>query len=161
MIRPARKEDVATIIAIAERSWAATYRDILSVEQYDYMIEKFYSPDAVQQTMEEQAFLLCYSGAEATGFAAYQLNYPVSGYCKIHKLYVLPDVHGTGTGRKLVDEIGRIAKEHQCTCLTLNVNKYNKALGFYGKMGFSVVRPEVIHIGRGFVMDDFVMERPL
>lgn len=161
MIRPTSKEDVATIIAIAEKSWVAAYRDILSVEQYDYMIRKFYSPEALQQTMEEQAFLLCYSGGEATGFAAYQLNYPAGGYCKIHKLYVLPDVHGTGTGRKLVHEIAKIAGENQCTRLTLNVNKYNKALGFYEKMGFRVERPEVIDIGRGYVMDDFVMELPL
>lgn len=161
MIFPAAKQDAATIIAIAEKSWAATYREILSAEQYDYMMEMFYSLSAVQQTMEEQTFLICRNGPEATGFVSFQLNYPEAGYCKIHKLYVLPETQGTGTGRKLIDAVEKIAVDHHCSRLTLNVNKYNKALGFYQKMGFSVDRPEVIDIGRGFVMDDFVLIKNL
>jgi ribosomal protein S18 acetylase RimI-like enzyme len=42
--------------------------------------------------------------------------------------------------------------------LELNVNKYNPALGFYKKLGFSVISEEVIEIGEGYVMDDYIME---
>lgn len=161
MISPAVKQDAATIIAIAEKSWAATYREILSAEQYDYMMEMFYSLPAIQQTMEEQTFLICRNGQEVTGFISYQLNYPEDGYCKIHKLYLLPEAQGTGSGRKLIDAVAEIAANHHCSRLTLNVNKYNKALGFYEKIGFSVAYPEVIDIGRGFVMDDFVLIKNL
>lgn len=161
MIIAADKQDIPAIIAIAEKSWAATYRDIISAEQYDYMIGRFYHPAAIEDTMEEQGYLICRNGSEAGGFISYQLNYPQAGWCKIHKLYVLPQTQGSGTGRKLIEAVAQIAADHQCNRLTLNVNKYNKALGFYQKMGFSVARAEVIDIGRGYVMDDFVMELPL
>jgi ribosomal protein S18 acetylase RimI-like enzyme len=40
----------------------------------------------------------------------------------------------------------------------LNVNKNNEARFFYEKLGFSLVKEEVIAIGQGYVMDDYVME---
>lgn len=163
MILQATVQDAATIIGIAEKSWAATYREILSSEQYDYMLGKFYSLPAVEEKLgkHEEVFLLFQAGQEIAGFVSYQLNYPEAGYCKIHKLYVLPEVHGTGAGRKLVNAVTEIALRHHCAYLTLNVNKYNKALGFYEKTGFSVAYPEVIDIGRGYVMDDYVLIKNL
>jgi len=163
MIFRATVQDAATIIGIAERSWAATYREILSPEQYDYMIGKFYSLPAIEQMLNEgnQVFLLYQAGPEASGFISYEPDCPKPGYCKIHKLYVLPEVHGTGAGRKLVDAVTEIALSRQCRYLTLNVNKYNKALGFYKKTGFRIDYPEVIDIGRGYVMDDYVLIKNL
>lgn len=163
MIFAATPEDAATIIAVAEKSWDATYRNILSAEQYDYMLGKFYALPVIRQTIEsrEQVFLLYQAGGRVTGFVSYQLDYPAAGYCKIHKLYVLPEAHGTGTGRKLVEAVEKTAISHGCHRLTLNVNKYNKALGFYQKTGFAIDYPEVIDIGEGFVMDDFVLIKNL
>jgi hypothetical protein len=40
----------------------------------------------------------------------------------------------------------------------LNVNKYNKAQYFYSKLGFAIIKEEVIDIGNDYVMDDYVME---
>ena len=50
------------------------------------------------------------------------------------------------------------AKENNQKAIFLNVNKYNSALNFYTKLGFSIVNDEVIDIGEGYVMDDYVME---
>jgi hypothetical protein len=41
--------------------------------------------------------------------------------------------------------------------LELNVNKYNKAKDFYYSQGFTLRREEVLDIGEGFIMDDFVL----
>jgi hypothetical protein len=43
----------------------------------------------------------------------------------------------------------------------LNVNKYNSAQDFYKKLGFCIDYEEVIDIGNGYVMDDYVMEKEL
>ncbi len=163
MICRATAQDAPTIIGIAEKSWAATYREILSSEQYDYMLGKFYSLKAVEEMLNkaEQVFLLFKTEQEVVGFISYQLDHPGAGYCKIHKLYILPEVHGTGAGRRLVDAVTEIASGHHCNRLILNVNKYNKALGFYERIGFSVAYPEIIDIGRGYVMDDFVLIKNL
>ena len=50
------------------------------------------------------------------------------------------------------------AIENHQKAIFLNVNKYNKARFFYEKLGFTIVKDEVIEIGNGYVMDDFVME---
>ena len=44
--------------------------------------------------------------------------------------------------------------------LELNVNRYNKnALQFYTKQGFAIIKEEDIAIGKGFFMNDFVMQK--
>lgn len=44
----------------------------------------------------------------------------------------------------------------------LNVNKRNEAsIAFYRHCGFAVREEVVIDIGNGFVMDDYVMAKPI
>ena len=161
MIVEATGEHAPAIRAIAEKSWQAAYRDILSVAQYDYMIDLFYALPALRQTMQEQTFLLFMKDDVPVGFVSYQLHCPARGSCKIHKLYMLPEAQGGGAGRKLLEAVTGIAGRKNCQVLTLNVNKYNKALDFYQKVGFSIERAEVIDIGGGYVMDDFVLIKNL
>ena len=77
---------------------------------------------------------------------------------KIHKIYVLPETQGTGLGRQFFELVKEKAKENNQKAIFLNVNKYNSALHFYTKLGFSIVNDEVIDIGEGYVMDDYIME---
>ncbi|WP_257790841.1 hypothetical protein [Flavobacterium columnare] len=41
------------------------------------------------------------------------------------------------------------------------MNKYNKAFYFYKKIGFEIIEEEVIQLGKGYVMDDFVLEKKI
>jgi ribosomal protein S18 acetylase RimI-like enzyme len=41
--------------------------------------------------------------------------------------------------------------------LFLNVNKDNPAIEFYKRFGLEITSSEVIEIGQGYVMDDYVM----
>ena len=44
----------------------------------------------------------------------------------------------------------------------LNVNKGNvRAIAFYQKRGFGVIKSVVLDVGGGFVMDDYVMGKEL
>jgi ribosomal protein S18 acetylase RimI-like enzyme len=43
----------------------------------------------------------------------------------------------------------------------VNVNRHNKALHFYEKYGFKIIREEDIDIGEGYFMNDYVMELKL
>ena len=47
------------------------------------------------------------------------------------------------------------------TELELNVNKYNSAIAFYKKKNFRIIKEELIDIGEGYVMDDYVMRKAL
>ncbi|RZL05186.1 MAG: GNAT family N-acetyltransferase, partial [Pedobacter sp.] len=80
---------------------------------------------------------------------------------KLHKLYVLPEMHGKGIGKILMNEVLNQVKRLGGRALHLNVNKKNKAKTFYEKAGFEIKEAVNLDIGNGFFMDDYVMEMKL
>lgn len=159
MIRKAEIKDIDSIVQIAQKSWEVTYKEILSPEQQEYMIRRSYSKDVIEKLILEnkQIFLIFSQEGKDLGFTAYEIGYPEALYCRIHKLYLLPESKGSGIGKILISELKNIAAQNNCKALHLNVNKFNPAVGFYKKVGFTLLREEVLQIGNGFVMDDFVL----
>jgi ribosomal protein S18 acetylase RimI-like enzyme len=81
---------------------------------------------------------------------------------KVDKLYVRPDRQRMGYGGALLDRAWERAAQMGCSKLVLAVNKRNvNAIGAYRKHGFSIADAIVTDIGGGFVMDDYVMEKPV
>lgn len=149
------------IRAIAKEVWPIAYSAILSREQLDYMMDMMYSVPSLQLQANEKGhhFILIKENNVSVGFASYELNCEGTNKTKIHKIYILSTQQGKGIGKILVDFITEIAiKERNCAVF-LNVNKYNSAQHFYKKIGFEIVKEEVIDIGQGYVMDDYVMEK--
>jgi ribosomal protein S18 acetylase RimI-like enzyme len=151
------------IRGIASATWPITYGEILTQEQIEYMFEMMYSTNSLQEqaTKQNLYFLLANVENSPLGFASYESNYNETMKTKIHKIYILPSAQGKGIGKKLIDYIIDEAKMQQNTAVILNVNKYNKAQHFYTKIGFSIASEEIIDIGKGYVMDDYVMEKLL
>ncbi|QMW06525.1 GNAT family N-acetyltransferase [Spirosoma foliorum] len=161
----ATEQDLPLIRDIAYQTWPNTFGEILSPDQISYMLEMMYSQDALTTQINEKkhVFLIAKNtdSTEYLGYVSYELDYTGKPLTKIHKIYLLPASQGKGVGRLLIDQVGHIATAHHNTHLGLNVNRYNKAIQFYERMGFSVVGTEDIDIGDGFLMEDFVMEKPL
>ena len=151
------------IRAIAQEVWPIAYGSILSSDQLDYMMDMMYSLSSLQaQTdIKKNLFILAIENDKALGFAGYEFNYNDSAKTKIHKIYVLTTQQGKGIGKQLIDFIAEEAKLMQQKGLILNVNKNNKAIEFYKTLGFSISAEEVIDIGNGYVMDDYVMEKDI
>jgi ribosomal protein S18 acetylase RimI-like enzyme len=147
------------IDALARQIWPVAYKDILSAEQLQYMLDKFYSKEALSEQMKSnQVFYLAQDeNGKNVGFVSYELNC-APHKTKIHKIYVLPETQGKGVGKLLFEKVKKLALEANQEAIYLNVNKYNNAKDFYTKLGFSIVKDEVIDIGHGYVMDDYVME---
>jgi diamine N-acetyltransferase len=162
-IRAATLNDIPIIQQIAADTWPTAYGEIISSAQISYMLEMMYSTSALaaQMTTRGHHFLLATLNSDAVGFASYELNAMPYRQCKLHKLYCLPQLQGSGVGAKLVAHVADAAIAASQHAIMLNVNKHNKALGFYQRLGFSVVDEEVIDIGQGYLMDDFVLERGL
>ena len=144
---------------LAYRIWPSTYGTILSAEQLKFMLDKFYDINFLEiQRNNGQHFLLLEEDDVFLGYASYELNYENSGKTKIQKIYVLPETQGKGLGRKLMDYIKDKAIENSNNGLLLNVNRFNNALGFYEKYGYSIKETVDIEIGNGYLMEDYVME---
>jgi len=149
------------IRAIAMEVWPIAYGAILKEAQLNYMMELMYSEDSLQlqANSKKHHFILAKENDVTLGFASYEFNYSETKKTKIHKIYVLSSQQGNGVGRKLINYIENEAKNHYQNALVLNVNKYNGAQYFYKKIGFTIDHEEVIAIGNGYVMDDYVMQK--
>ncbi|WP_052273462.1 GNAT family N-acetyltransferase [Flavihumibacter solisilvae] len=157
VIRSADQDDIGTIGYLAHQVWPVTYKDILSSDQMNYMLDLFYSPESLENQILQlnHRFIIAEIELGEVGFASFG---PVDkATWKLHKLYVLPGLQGKGVGRALLDMVEEEVRTHNGAHLVLNVNKQNKAISFYEAMGFNIEKEEVIDIGNGYVMDDFVM----
>lgn len=164
MILKANENDILSIKELAHQSWAITYKDILSEEQIEYMLKKYYSIETLKETIvsTSQVFLVYKKDSEILGFISYELNYNKSEHLKIHKLYIHPNAQGLGLGKTLLNHVAQFGLENNQKEISLNVNKYNNsAILFYEKVGLRKVKDEVINIGNNFIMDDFVMGKSL
>lgn len=163
-ISEATINDIKQIQNIVHITWPITYGEILSNEQLDYMLDLFYSDEALtlQYNKKEQLFYMIYEDqTDNIGFIGIEHNYMGKAVTKIHKIYLLPETQGKGIGKKVIDEIGILALKNNSKTLLLNVNRFNTALGFYKKIGFEVIDEVNIEIGNGYLMEDYVMEKPL
>lgn len=161
MVRPASLEDCAVIQTLAHEIWPEAYASILSPAQLSYMLEAFYTLEALRRQMEAgQQFLLLEEEHRAQGFAAYQLEY-APGVTQLHKLYVRTAQHHKGWGSILLDAVEQRALHAGQHTLRLNVNRFNTAQYFYQKRGFQTVETIDIPIGEGYWMEDFIMEKKL
>jgi ribosomal protein S18 acetylase RimI-like enzyme len=161
-ISQANSDEFNTISEIAYKTWPSTYGNILSKVQLDYMLDLFYSADSLNKNIENgHYFILAKEDENPLGFASYVHDYPKIHVTKIPKIYMLPEAQGKGIGKILIDEISAIAKANGSEKLILNVNRSNKALGFYQKIGFEIVGEEDIALDHGYLMEDYIMERRL
>lgn len=153
--------DYNLVHTLAEKVWPQTYKNILTQDQITYMFEMMYSQDAYNEQIEKRGheFLLVRDDSGYLGFASYELNYDNKPITKVHKIYVLPQTQGKGAGRALIDKISQIATDNNNTVVSLNVNRFNSAIGFYEKIGFVKAGQEDIDIGNGYLMEDYIMQK--
>lgn len=159
-IKAAGLEDLGTIHDLAHAVWPSAYGTILSSEQLIYMLEKIYSHRSLQNqyiTLQHN-FILVSDNDIPVGFASYSSKEKNSLVFRLHKIYVLPEQQGKGTGKILLEYVINSVKEMGATSLELNVNRFNKARYFYEKQGFVVTGEQDIDIGGSFFMNDYLME---
>jgi diamine N-acetyltransferase len=153
--------DAPIIKNIAYKVWPIAYGEILSQEQLHYMLNEFYSIEALMHDLRNTSkpYYIAYSNTnEPIAFLGLIVH---KNYCKVNRIYVLPNQQGAGLGKQLMHLAYTIAKQNDCKHITLNVNKYNKALNFYANEGFTIKEAIVIDIGQGYIMDDYVLEKLL
>ncbi len=159
----ATEEYIPVIQAISDNVWPKTFAEILSPEQIRYMMDMMYSTESLRQQMNElnHHYLLVKEGEEFLGYLSYEHNYKGKSWTKVHKIYVLPSTQGKGVGRFFINKVTEIARSAGDKELSLNVNRYNKAVGFYEKVGFRAIGSEDIDIGNGYLMEDYIMNKAL
>ena len=161
-IRNAEIDDLETIRELAYKIWPDAYQEILGKAQLNYMLDKIYSLSSLQNqfaTLKHQ-FIMVVEDDTPIGFASFSAHEDGKVF-HLHKIYVLPAEQGKNVGKQVLDYIVSATKTGGATSLQVNVNRFNKALHFYEKQGFKIIREEDIDIGEGFFMKDYVMEKKI
>lgn len=152
--------DIGVIQDIAQVSWEKAYGDILSSEQIEYMLKEMYSNEELEKQLLNESFRYYLMVNESTnlpqGFMGFQYGYEEKT-TKLHKIYILPTEQGKGWGSKAIHFLKEEVEKFGDRRIILNVNKNNNARKAYEKNGFIVEGQEVIDIGEGYVMDDYIM----
>lgn len=164
VIHRAGSSDLMTIGEMAEIVFRHTYREILSSEQMEYMMEWMYSLSNLQIQMNEGHvfYIACIDGKSCGYLSIQQEGKDDDGITvfHLHKLYILPSYQGSGLGRHLFTravEHVRATVNDAPARIELNVNRNNPSQDFYKKMGMRILRQGDFDIGNGFYMNDYIM----
>jgi GNAT superfamily N-acetyltransferase len=162
-IASARPDQLADVQRVASIVWKVHYPGIIAPEQIDFMLARGYRLDVLAGFLgrSDRGLELANVDGEVAGFAAwYRTETP--GEAKLDKLYVLQSRQRLGLGGRLIARVDELAAGAGASTLILNVNKHNaQAIAAYRKHGVAIRAAVVVPIGGGYVMDDYVMARPI
>ena len=160
-IRKATLNDIPTIRTMAEKVFPDTYQTIITREQCEYMMDMMYSEASLrrQMTVEHHTYLLLFVDGKPAGYVSVQPT--EADRYELQKIYVLPLYQYQHLGTQLFDAAVAFVKEQHsepCT-LFLHVNRHNRAKHFYSRQGMKVTSQGDFSIGKGFFMNDYIMEK--
>lgn len=162
-ISTAGPADLGRIADLARRTWWHCYPAIISREQIEYMLAQRYTPEAMASAVQSGrlVFEQLKVDGELGAFAAYsESDKPEE--LKLQQLYVSPEWQGRGLGGQLIRHVARIARAAGRSHLVLTVNRRNgRAIETYLRSGFTIRETADFDIGRGYLMEDYVMSLPL
>ncbi len=159
-IRKATTADCGLIRRLASRIWGNTYASILSEEQLDYMFEMMYAEESLLRQMEQQHHQFFIISDEAGPAGYLSIEPKENNVYNFQKIYSLPEKHGSGIGRFMIEQGVAYLKSIHLGPFTveLYVNRHNKAVGFYHHMGLKEVATRDHAIGNGYFMNDYIMQ---
>lgn len=149
------KDEIWMVQRIAHLTWPSAYSTILTPAQMYYMLDMMYSSASLIDQMDKGHRFYVEDREVPDGFFSVRTN---GDQMKVEKIYVCPSSQGQGLGKELMLSALRLARDEGSRSVVLNVNRNNKALHFYKSLGFEIVSEVDIEIGRGYLMEDYVLE---
>lgn len=170
-------KDQERLACLASQVWHEYWPALIGDEQTDYMVELFLSPDAIRRDMAENGYeywFLVAGDAELSADEAAKREWghivgftgghvePETNRFFISKIYLLADARGHHFASRVTDFYEALCRARDLRAMYLTVNKHNElGVRAYEGNGFLTINKVETDIGHGFVMDDFVMERPI
>lgn len=155
-------EDRSRLAELADRIWHEYWPALIGEDQTDYMVERFQSLHAIERDMAEHGyeywFLLADDG-RIVGYTGGRVEAETNRFF-ISKIYLLENERGKGYASQTIRFYESLCRERGLDAMYLTVNKHNDlGVRAYKGTGFETIDAVETDIGRGFVMDDFIMEK--
>ena len=152
------KEHIKELAELASGIWHEYWPCLLAAEQIDYMVERFQSENAIIEQIKNENytyFFILKDGIKCGYFGISRKE----DYLFLSKLYLKKEYRHQGIGRLAFEKVIEIAKDFGYSSIKLTVNKNNKkTIDAYLKYRLAIIDKDVTDIGKGFVMDDYIME---
>ena len=151
------KAELEELVVLIREIWREYYTPLIGAAQVEYMLENFQSVDAIMRQIAEEDYR--YFGVFCDGvLAGYYAAKPSDNDCMfLSKFYVAEKFRGRGLGKEMLQHLIDAARATGADTIRLTVNKQNRTVELYHKLGFVITEEIVADIGNGFVMDDYVM----
>ena len=141
---------------LAVSIWPITFKNILTKDQIDYMLNWMYSIEKLTSCFEKgDNFYLLQIQNKCVGYVHVEMINPEK--IKIQKIYLLPNFHGIGLGKFMLNQVVLVYRKLNFHLIELQVNRSNPAVEFYLNYGFKISDSTDFDIGHGFFMNDFIM----
>lgn len=154
-------DDLRIISSMGFSIWNEAYSGIISPDQIFYMLKKYQSFEAIKEQIDEYryTYLMLREGGTPVGYCGFA---PDDKGLFLSKLYILDGFRRKGYSAKVFDHLDEVAKEKGLDRIYLTVNRDNShAIDVYRHEGFEIAGEQDVPIGEGFVMNDYIMERPV
>jgi len=153
-------KNIHLVPQLANEIWNVSYKDIISQEQIDYMLDLMYSPEKIKENLlNGEHWKILKADNLPVGYIHYKEE---DDKVFLSKIYLIQDEKYKGLGQALLNEVIQFALDQKKNSIYLTVNKNNaKAIRFYDKNNFKNMKSETFDIGNGYIMDDFIFEKDL
>ena len=158
-------EDRTALATLADEIWHEYWPTLIGEDQTDYMVEQFQSLEAIERDMAEHAYeywiLRAADDGRVVGYTGGHVE-PETNRFFISKIYLLAEERGHGFASQTIRFYEDLCRKRCLHAMYLTVNKHNDlgVRAYLGK-GFVTIDSVETDIGRGFIMDDFIMEKPV
>lgn len=159
------EKQIVEIEEAADHVWHNYYKDIMSPEQIDYMLEKFQSKEAVKKQMSEgYIYYMILADNNLAGYLCVLLH---SDYILISRLFIKAEYRRQGLAKKTLSHIDNIflnsnlGYTHMKKMRIFVERKNSFAINVYEHLGFKKIRAVDTDIGNNFVCNDYIMERKI
>ena len=143
--------------SLAKEIWMQHYIPIIGKSQVDYMLDKYQSYDAISNDISNgYIYYIAFLDDLPCGYSAVKQQKGIF----LSKFYVKKSFRGKGVGKAMMKRIFTYTKEQHMSRIWLTCNKNNTvSIDVYKTLGFSIIDECVTDIGKGYVMDDYVLEK--
>jgi ribosomal protein S18 acetylase RimI-like enzyme len=161
-LRPLRTSEISDVGDLGRTIWREHYPGIISSAQIEYMLrDKYTESDLVPYIdASDRWFDVLRVAGNLSGFL--RTSWAGHDQLKLEEIYVSASMRGKGYGKLLLDRAEALAAQRRCRCVSLYVNRKNEgSIAAYRRHGYAIRESKVFDLGSGFVMHDYVMEKPL
>ena len=107
----ASKEDIPEIQKLARRIWEEAYREILSDDQINYMLELMYSEKVIVQELRSGVVWdIIVNKNQPCGFLSYTFGKDNS--VKLSKIYIMDEARGKSIAAESISRISQYARDN-------------------------------------------------